>query len=335
MLLKQKLMKPQQITEKKPMNKTAVLDWDTVSNGDISQDEIFSSGDISFYGLTSADETAARIADSEIVLCNKVVITEDIMKACPSLKYIGLFATGFNNIDIRAAKERGITVCNAGSYSTDAVAQHTFALILHHYSKISQYSSFTQEGRWISSPAFSAFPFPSYELAGKTIAIVGFGSIGKAVAKIADAFGMKVIITTRTQPENCSYETVTAEEAFSRADIITFHCPLTDMTRGYISRERLSLMKKNAVIINTSRGPVADEQALADALNSGMIAGAALDVLEAEPMRPDCPLIGAENCIITPHVAWAPFETRKRLISIVNNNIKSYLNGTPQNVVNP
>lgn len=317
------------------MNKTAVLDWSTVSNGDITKEEIFSSGDISFYGLTSADETAAHIADSEIVLCNKVVITEEIMNACPSLKYIGLFATGFNNIDIAAAKKRGITVCNAGSYSTDAVAQHTFALILQHYSKAAQYSQYTQAGNWISSPTFSAFPFPTFELAGKTIAVVGLGSIGKAVAKIADAFGMNVIAVTRTVPENCSYEIVSPEEAFRRADIITFHCPLTDKTRGYISRERLALMKKNAIIINTSRGPVADEQALADALNSEMIAGAALDVLEYEPMRKDCPLIGAKNCIITPHVAWAPFETRKRLISIVNNNIKAFLNGTPENVVNP
>lgn len=317
------------------MNKTVVLDWSTVSNGDISQNEIYSSGDISFHKLTAADETISHIGDSEIVLCNKVVVTEDILKACPSVKYIGLFATGFNNIDIKAAKERGITVCNAGSYSTDAVAQHTFALILQHYSKVSQYDNFTSQGKWISSPTFSAFPYPSYELAGKTVAVVGFGSIGKKVAQIAEAFGMKVIVTTRTIPENCKYETVSAEEAFSRADILTFHCPLTDSTRGYISRERLALMKKNAIIINTSRGQVADEQALADALNSGMIAGAGLDVLEYEPMRSDCPLINAKNCIITPHIAWAPLETRRRLISIVNNNIKSYLNGTPENVVNP
>lgn len=317
------------------MNKTVVLDWDTVSAGDISKDVIYSPGQISFHGLTSAEQTAERIADSQIVLCNKVLITREIIEACPDMKYIGLFATGFNNIDLAAAKEHGITVCNAGSYSTDAVAQHTFALILQHYSRVSEYRSFTEEGKWISSPTFSAFPFPMYELAGKTLAVVGFGSIGKAVAKIADAFGMKVIVCTRTVPVNCPYETVSPEEAFSRADIITFHCPLTDQTRGFISRERIALMKKSALIINTSRGPVADEQALADALNSGMIAGAGLDVLETEPMRSDCPLKNAKNCIITPHVAWAPLETRMRLIGIVNNNIKSYLNGTPENVVNP
>jgi len=317
------------------MNRITVLDWDTVSTGDIKESEIFSDGDITFYGLTSAEQTTGRIAGSNIVLCNKVLITEEIIKSCPDLKYIGLFATGFNNIDIKAAKEHGITVCNAGSYSTDAVAQHTFALILQHYSKVSLYREYTESGKWITSPTFSAFPYPMYELAGRTIAVVGFGSIGKAVAKIADAFGMKVIVNTRTKPENCSYELVSLDDAFRRADIITFHCPLTEATKGAISRERIALMKESAVIINTSRGPVADEQALADALNSGRIAGAGLDVLEYEPMRKDCPLISAKNCIITPHVAWAPLETRRRLINIVNSNIRAYLNGTPENVVNP
>lgn len=317
------------------MNKTVVLDWETVSNGDISGDVIYSDGDITFYGLTKPEQTAERIGNSSIVLCNKVLITEDVMNQCPDIRYIGLFATGYNNIDLKAAKERGITVCNAGSYSTDAVAQHTFALILHHYSKVSQYDRYTADGNWISSPTFSAFPFPIYELAGKTIAVVGFGSIGKAVAKIADAFGMNVIVHTRTKPENCRYEVVSADDAFRRADIITFHCPLNEGTKGFISRERIALMKKNALVINTSRGPVADEQALADALREGRIAGAGLDVLEYEPMRPDCPLAGAPNCVITPHVAWAPLETRMRLIDIVNSNIKAYLNGRPENVVNP
>lgn len=317
------------------MNKTVVLDWSTVSNGDISENEIFSQGEITFHSLTSPDKIKENIGNNSIILCNKINITEDILDSCPDIKYIGLFATGFNNIDINAAKKRGIPVCNAGSYSTDAVAQHTFALILQHYSKVSLYSSFVDEGKWITSPTFSAFPFPKYELAGKTIAVVGFGSIGKKVASIAEAFGMNVIVNTRTVPENCRYRTVTLDEAFAEADIITFHCPLTEQTRGCINRERLSLMKKSAIVINTSRGPVADEKALADALNSGTIAGAGLDVIEYEPMRPDCPLINARNCIITPHSAWAPLETRRRLVSIVNSNIKAFLNGTPENVVNP
>lgn len=315
--------------------KTVVLDWGTVSNGDISCDAIYSTGEISFHTLTRPEETINQIGDSDIVLCNKVLITEEVMKACRNIKYIGLFATGFNNIDLKAAKERGIIVSNAGSYSTDAVAQHVFALILQHYSKVSTYKSFVEDGSWISSPTFSAFPYPIYELAGKTLSIVGYGSIGKAVAKIAEAFNMNILVSTRTKPASCKYEVVSMDEAFRRADIITFHCPLTEQTKGLISRDRLSLMKKSALLINTSRGPVADEQALADALNSGLIAGAGLDVLEHEPMRPDSPLIGARNCVITPHVAWAPLETRSRLVSIVNENIKAYMNGTPKNVVNP
>lgn len=314
--------------------KTVVLDWSTLSNGDISKEEIFSPGEINFFPLTSPEETISRIGNSEIVLCNKVLVTEDVIKSCQNIKYIGLFATGYNNIDLKAADKAGITVCNAGSYSTDAVAQHVFALILAHYSKISIYKKYVDNGGWINSPTFSSFPYPIYELAGKTLSIVGYGSIGKAVAKIADAFGMKIIISTRTVPENCPYEIVTPEEAFRRADIITFHCPLTEKTKGLINRERIALMKESALIINTSRGPVADETALAEALNSHRIAGAGLDVLEYEPMRMDSPLANAENCIITPHVAWAPLETRRRLINIVNNNIKAYLDGKPENVVN-
>lgn len=314
--------------------KTVILDWATVSNNDISPGEIFSQGENIFFDLTPPELTIERINDSSIVLCNKVLITEEVMKACTNLKYIGLFATGCNNIDLKAADKYGITVCNAGGYSTNAVAQHVFAMILEHYSKVSLYSKAVSEGEWIKSPFFSMFSYPMFELAGKTIAIVGYGTIGKAVAKIASAFEMNVIISTRTQPENCPYESVSIDDAFRRADIITFHCPLTEQTRGLINAERLSLMKPDAFLVNTSRGPVADEKALADALISNKIAGAATDVLETEPMRPDSPLLGCRNCIITPHVAWAPLETRKRLIGIVNDNLKAFLNGTPQNTVN-
>lgn len=315
--------------------KTVVLDWLTVSNNDILPEEIYSTGDIRFFKLTNPDETAQIIGDSDIVLCNKVPITRNVMEKCKNLKYIGLFATGYNNVDIKAASEHGITVCNAGSYSTDAVAQHVFALILAHYSKVAMYKQYVDSGQWINSPTFSAFPYPIYELAGKTLAIVGYGSIGKAVARIADAFNMNVIISTRTAPENCKYELVSAEDAFKRADVITFHCPLTEQTKGFINKERLSLMKKSAIVINTSRGQVADENALSEALNTGTIAGAGLDVLEYEPMRKNSPLKNAKNCIITPHVAWAPLETRKRLVNIVNSNIIAYMNGAPTNVVNP
>lgn len=314
--------------------KTSVLDWRTVSNNDILPDEIINPGEITFHMLTKPEQTIDIIGDSDIVLCNKVLITENVMEKCRNIKYIGLFATGYNNIDLKAADKRGITVCNAGSYSTNAVAQHVFALILSHYSQVDKYNTYVEKGNWINSPTFSAFQYPIYELAGKTLAIVGFGSIGKAVAKIADAFNMNVIVSTRTVPENCPYRTVSTEDAFRMADIITFHCPLTDKTKHMINADRLSVMKKNAILINTSRGHVADEEALAYALNSGTIAGAGIDVLETEPMLPDSPLYKAKNCIITPHVAWAPLETRRRLIGIVNSNIQSYINGTPTNVVN-
>lgn len=313
--------------------KISVLDWSTVSTGDISQDEIFSPGEINFYPLTSPEKTAERIGDSDIVLCNKVLITEDIMEKCKNLRYIGLFATGYNNIDIPAAKKHNITVCNAGGYSTDAVAQHTFALILDHYSKVSLYKSDVSDGKWITSPTFSMFPHSIYELAGKTIAIIGYGCIGKAVAKIADAFNMNVIVSTRTTPKDCPYKVVSIDEAFSLADIVTLHCPLTAQTEKLVNKDRLSMMKSSSLLINTSRGPVVDEYALAEALKNNVIAGAALDVLEREPMHNSSPLLGLDNCTITPHVAWAPLETRKRLISIVNSNIKAYISGSPTNVI--
>ncbi len=316
--------------------KTVVLDWDTVSNdNDISQNEILSFGQIKFYTLTSPEETVRRIADSDIVLCNKVLITNEIMEKCPNIKYIGLFATGYNNIDIVSAQKHNITVCNAGGYSTDAVAQHTFALILDHYSKISMYKNDVNNGRWIDSPTFSMFPHSISELAGKTIAIIGLGTIGKAVAKIADAFNMNIIVSTRTVPENCPYEIVSADDAFARADIVTLHCPLNSQTENLVNEKRISLMKPDAILINTSRGPVVDESALAQALKSGKIAGASLDVLQKEPMSKDCPLFGIPNCTITPHIAWAPLETRKRLIDIVNDNMKSYIEGSPKNVIKP
>ncbi|MGN0620762.1 MAG: D-2-hydroxyacid dehydrogenase [Porcipelethomonas sp.] len=314
--------------------KICILDWTTVTSGDISSDVFSEFGDVTCYELTDNEKAAHQIGDAEMVLCNKVMITREVMDQCPNLKYIGLFATGFNNIDLEAAAEKGITVCNAGSYSTMAVAQQTFAYILEYYSRISEYDSFVKNGGWISSKTFSKFPIKTMELCGKTLAVIGFGSIGKAVANIARAFGMNVIINTRTVPESCLYRIVSRNEAFAQADILTIHCPLTPETAEIVNSETLSLMKKNAFLINTARGGIVDEQALADALNSGKIAGAALDVLKTEPMSPDTPLKNAKNCIITPHTAWAPLETRTRLIDIVCENIRAYLSGSPRNKVN-
>ena len=315
------------------MMKLCILDWSTVSSGDISADIFSEFGEVNCVDLCRNEDAAQVIGDSDIVLCNKVLVTSEVMDRCPNLKYIGLFATGYNNIDIPAAKEHGITVCNAGSYSTYAVAQQTFAYMLHYSSSIDRYDALVKEGGWINSRTFSKFPIPTYELYGKTLSVIGFGSIGRTVANIASAFGMNVLVNTRTKPDNCPYELVTLEEAFSRGDFVTVHCPLTDKTQGLINAHNLSLMKKTAVIINTARGGITDEQALADALNSGKIAAAYTDVLVSEPMSPDTPLKSAKNCIITPHCAWAPLETRERLVGIVMDNIRGFLNGRPKNVI--
>lgn len=315
--------------------KTVILDWATMtSDGDISEDVFSEFGEIECYPFTPPELVAERIADAEIVLCNKALITADVIEKCPNIKYIGLFATGYNNIDIPKATEKGITVCNAGSYSTDAVAQQTFAYILEHYNRISQYNNAVKNGEWIKSPVFSYFPYRTYELSGKTLAIIGYGSIGKKVAEIGHAFGMNIIISTRTVPQNCPYEIVSVDDVFSRADILTLHCPLTEKTKGIVNLDRLKKMKKTALLINTSRGGTVIENDLAYALNNGIIAGAGLDVLDTEPMSPDTPLKNAKNCIITPHTAWSAYETRSRLIETVKENLRSYLKGTPINKIN-
>ncbi|MDE5946797.1 MAG: D-2-hydroxyacid dehydrogenase [Oscillospiraceae bacterium] len=315
--------------------KIVILDWKTMTwNNELSSDVFKKFGDVECYDFTSPELAAGRIGDSEIVLCNKVQITREIIDKCPNMKYIGLFATGYNNIDIEYASEKNIMVCNAGEYSTMAVAQHTFAMILEVYSKISIYNNAVKNGEWISSPAFSYFPYETSELYNKTLGIVGYGSIGRAVAKIAGAFGMNVMINTRTYPKNCPYKVCSLEECAENADIITFHCPLTEKTKGIINNSLISHMKKTALIVNTSRGAVVNENELAEALNCKRIAGACLDVLDKEPMNPDNPLRYAENCIITPHSAWSALETRKRLLDIVFENLDSYLHGNPVNRVN-
>lgn len=315
--------------------KIVILDWSTMCSGnDLSPDIFREFGEVSAYSLTSPEEVVPRINDAEIVLCNKVVITKEIMDSCPNLRYIGLFATGFNNIDTAYAAEKGITVCNAGQYSTNAVAQQVFAYILDYCSRIRDYDSSVKSGEWEASPCFSYFPIPITEIAGKTLSVIGFGSIGKRVAELGKAFGMNVIISTRTTPQNCPYEVCDLDTAVKNADFLTFHCPLTDKTKGIVNADMLGNMKNSAVLINTSRGAVVNEGDLTEALNSGKIAAAYLDVLEKEPISPDTPMKSAKNCVITPHTAWAAYETRVRLLNIVSNNIRCWINGEPQNKVN-
>lgn len=316
------------------MIKAVILDADTVTHNDLSLKPLTCLADTTVYGYSNESEIPERIGDAEIVLTNKCQITRHTFELCPNIRYIGLFATGYNNIDIAAAKERGIVVSNVSGYSTDSVAQHTFALILHCYSNVAKYDKTVKDGDWVYSKLFSYFDIPLYELAGKTIGIIGYGAIGQAVKRIAEAFGMNVVVYTRSYPKcDEGIKVLPLDELLKVSDIVTLHCPLTPKTSELINKRTLSLMKTSALLINTSRGGVINEQDLADALNSGMIAAAGLDVLTKEPMDPKCPLRDAKNCVITPHIAWAPLETRQRLIGIMANNLVSYLGGNPKNNV--
>lgn len=316
------------------MKKAVILDASTVTDGDVSLEPLTSLCDTAVYDLTKPDEVAERVGEAEIVLTNKCLISAEVFKKCPSLKFVGLFATGYNNVDIGAAAQRGAVVSNVPGYSTDSVAQHTFALILHHYSSVAKYSEYTASGQWCYSTLFTHFGAPLFELSGKTIGIVGYGAIGKAVAKIALAFNMRVAVCTRTPPEDPrGIELMPLEKLLSVSDIVTLHCPLTPATEKLINEKTLSLMMPSAILINTSRGGTVDEYALRKALDDGKIAGFGADVLTVEPMSKDCPLLGARNCCITPHIAWAPLETRIRLIGMVRENLSAYLAGSPINNV--
>ena len=313
--------------------KIVITDRDTVTKGDLPLDSLGRFGEVVSYGLTAPGQLVERIKDAEVVLCNKTQMTAQVMEACPSLKYIGLFATGYNNIDVEYARKKGITVCNAGEYSSDAVAQLTFAMLLELCTSLSYYKAYTASGGWVTSPVFSAFIYPQRELSRMTLGVVGYGSIGRRVARIARAFGMNVLVYTRTPGKDADAEYVTFDELLSRSDAITVHCPLTDATARLFNAEAFGKMKPGALFVNTSRGGVVDEPALRETLDSGHLGGAALDVLTVEPMSADCPLLGAKNLIVTPHIAWAPLETRKRLLGIVEGNIEGWLRGEPRNVV--
>ena len=291
-------------------------------------------GEVVFYEENDPAQTVERIRDADAVLCNKTVLGKTEIDGAPKLRYIGLFATGYNNIDTAYARQRGIDVCNAGEYSTMAVAQHTFALMLELCGKVGTYNAFVQEGGWKRSRFFSIFEYPTCELYGKTLGIIGYGSIGRAVANIALAFGMQVIVHTRTPREDGRVEFVGFPELLARADIVSVHTPLTPQTTGMMDASAFSAMKRGALFINTSRGGVVAEDALAHAVASGHLGGAAVDVVAREPMAEDCSLCGIENLLITPHVAWAPLETRLRLLSIVCSNLQAWLDGAPKNVVN-
>lgn len=316
------------------MKKAVILDASTVTDGDVSLEPITSLCDTAVYDYTLPEDIAERIGDAEIVLTNKCRISKEVFEKCPNLRFVGVFATGYNNVDTDAAKARGAVVSNVPGYSTNSVAQHTFALILHYYSSVSKYSDYTSSGEWCYSKLFTHFGPPLFELSGKTIGIIGYGTIGKAVAKIAKAFGMNIAVYTRTPPEDTEdIKVMSLQELLKVSDVVTLHCPLTPQTEKLINDKTLALMKPSAILINTSRGGVVDEQALRSALDSGKIAAFGADVLTAEPMSRDCPLLGAKNCYITPHIAWAPLETRIRLVELVRENLIGYLQGSIKNNV--
>ncbi len=315
--------------------KIVLTDSQTVFDNKVTAEPLNEFGEVKDYGLLGYDEIANAIAEADIVVCNKTLLNEDTLKSAKTLKYIGLFATGYNNIDIDYCSKHGITVCNAGSYSTNAVAQHTFALILEHFNNTANYNQYVQDGLWKRSKTFSPFVYPLSELAGKTIGIVGFGNIGRAVAKIANAFEMNVIAYNRSEKSAENVKFVSLEELIESSDIVTVHCPLNAQSENMFNKETFAKMKHGALFVNTARGGVMNENDLYDALNSGHLGGACIDTLKVEPMEQNCILMQAKNCIITPHIAWAPVKTRLRLMDIVTSNIRNYLNGTPTNVVNP
>jgi glycerate dehydrogenase len=315
--------------------KIVVVDAYTIDHGDVDFSELTTYGDCTFYDRTPPDLTFERSREADIILSNKVIFNRDIIEKLGSLAYIGVLATGYNNIDIKAAADRGIIVTNVPAYSTQSVAQLVFSFILELTMKTAHHNTMVHRGKWVKSKDFCFWDFPLIELKDRVLGIIGFGKIGQAVARIGQTFGMKVI-AHRKPASGTHYpavEFVSLTDIFSHGDIITLHCPLTDETRGLVNKEKLSLVKKGAFLINTSRGPVIAEKDLAQALNNGGLAGAALDVLFTEPPDTHNPLLTAKNCIITPHIGWATTASRQRLINTAVENVKAFIEGKPQNVV--
>ena len=318
--------------------KIVVLDGYCENPGDLSWDPIAKFGEIEVYDRTvdTAEAVIERLKDADILVGNKNNITAEIMDACPKLKFIAVQATGYNVIDVEAAKQRGIPVSNVPTYGTMAVAQHTMALLLEITNRVGHHDSEVHAGRWQKGPDWCFWDYPLMELDGKTMGIIGFGKIGQQTARLAKAFGMNILAagSRPTEEGRALAEYVEMDELFARADVISLHCPLFPNTKGIICKENIDKMKEGVIIINSSRGPLIVEEDLAAALHSGKVFAAAMDVVAVEPMRDDNPLLGAPNCIITPHIAWAPKEARQRIMNTTAENIAAFLAGTPINVVN-
>ena len=314
--------------------KLVVLDGYTENPGDLSWAELAALGELTVYDRTSYTESpliAERIGDAEIVVMNKTPISRATIDACPNIRLIAVLATGYNVVDYQYAREKGIPVVNVPAYGTASVSQYSIALLLEICHHIGHHSASVHAGNWASNPDWCYWDYPLIELSGKTMGIIGYGRIGHAVAKIARAFGMNVIAagTLHQYPE-----VVPMDELLAKSDVISLNCPLVPETKGLICRDTIARMKDGVIIINTSRGPVVNESDLRDALISGKVYAAGIDVASQEPIQPDNPLIGLDNCFITPHIAWAPREARVRLIDIAVNNVRAFIDGAPENVVN-
>ena len=317
--------------------KIVVLDGYTLNPGDLSWEGLEALGNVTVYERTPAEKVVERARDADAIFTNKVSLTEEQLSQLPALKFIGVLATGYNIVAVEAARQQGIVVSNVPGYGTASVVQLTFALLLELTLHVQRHSDAVMEGRWAKSVDFCFWDYPLIELAGKTMGIIGFGSIGEKVADVATAFGMTVIGSKRhhtDQSHRPNFRWAELPELLAQSDVVSIHCPLLPETKGLINKSTLSMMKPTAFLLNTSRGPIIVEQDLTDALNNGVIAGAGIDVLSAEPPAADNPLFRAENCLITPHIAWATQEARKRLMGMTVENLTAFLEGRPVNVVN-
>ncbi len=307
---------------------------ETRTIGPVESQRLAQLGQIESYFRTEPAEIIERAAGAQVLLTNKVPLGDKEFARLPELKLVSVLATGVNIIDLGAARDHDVTVCNVPGYSTSATAQHAFALLLELVNRVGEHSAHTRSGGWMSSQAFSYFLDPTNELEGKTMGVVGLGAIGTRVGKIAQAFGMDVIANTRTQRPDAPFPLVALDRLLQSSDVVSLHCPLTPETQHLINRKSLASMKAGAILINVSRGPVVDEAALAEALSSGHLKGAAVDVLNEEPPRTGSPLLVAPRCLVTPHIAWASVEARRRLLDMSAENIEAFIKGAPQNVVN-
>jgi glycerate dehydrogenase len=314
--------------------KIVVLDGFTLNPGDLDWDALRSLGDVEVHDRTPAAEIAGRSQDADVLLTNKTPLRADTLAQLPKLRFIGVLATGYDVVDVKAAAERGIPVSNVPTYGTHSVAQFAFALLLELCHRVQRHADDAASGGWQKQAEWSYHLSPLVELQGKTMGLIGFGRIGRQTGTIARAFGMTVVAADPALRDEPGVEAVSLDDLLRRADVISLHCPLTPETRGIVNAERIGRMKPNAFLLNTARGPLVDETALAEALNSGRIAGAGIDVLPVEPPVADSPLFTARNCIVTPHIAWATKEARARLMDIAVENVRGFLAGKPVNVVN-